>query len=206
MSEIHALQKRFGEVEVLWSIDLKVNKGELVFVIGPSGSGEQQQRVAIARALALAPKVMPFDEPTSALDPELVGSVLRVMKDLKARGMTMLVVSHEMGFAREAADRVVFMDKGHVVESGTPRTSSRTPNLNGCANSLHASSTKHPQDKDRHHDENENRRGANRRHSTCGNARSGCCTHAGPDGSGPCTGCRVSVVSRNDADDVLSPL
>ena len=83
-------------------------------------SGGQQQRVAIARALALDPKVMLFDEPTSALDPELVGSVLKVMKDLKTQGMTMLVVSHEMGFAREAADRVVFMDGGVVVEHGTP--------------------------------------------------------------------------------------
>jgi len=83
-------------------------------------SGGQQQRVAIARALALDPKVMLFDEPTSALDPELVGSVLAVMRDLKESGMTMLVVSHEMGFAREAADRVVFMDGGLVVEEGLP--------------------------------------------------------------------------------------
>lgn len=83
-------------------------------------SGGQQQRVAIARALALDPKVMLFDEPTSALDPELVGSVLKVMKDLRDKGMTMLVVSHEMAFAREAADRVVFMDGGYVVEAGTP--------------------------------------------------------------------------------------
>ena len=83
-------------------------------------SGGQQQRVAIARALALDPKVMLFDEPTSALDPELVGSVLRVMKQLREAGMTMVVVSHEMEFAREAADRVVFMDGGVVVESGPP--------------------------------------------------------------------------------------
>jgi polar amino acid transport system ATP-binding protein len=83
-------------------------------------SGGQQQRVAIARALALDPKVMLFDEPTSALDPELVGSVLKVMKDLKSKGMTMLVVSHEMTFARETADRVVFMDGGVIVEEGTP--------------------------------------------------------------------------------------
>jgi polar amino acid transport system ATP-binding protein len=83
-------------------------------------SGGQQQRVAIARALALDPKVMLFDEPTSALDPELVGSVLKVMKDLKSKGMTMLVVSHEMSFARETADRVVFMDGGVIVEQGRP--------------------------------------------------------------------------------------
>jgi polar amino acid transport system ATP-binding protein len=83
-------------------------------------SGGQQQRVAIARALALGPKLMLFDEPTSALDPELVGSVLKVMRELKAEGMTMLVVSHEMRFARDAADRVIFMDHGLIVEEGTP--------------------------------------------------------------------------------------
>jgi polar amino acid transport system ATP-binding protein len=83
-------------------------------------SGGQQQRVAIARALALEPTVMLFDEPTSALDPELVGSVLAVMRELKAAGMTMLVVSHEMRFARDAADRVIFMDHGLIVEEGTP--------------------------------------------------------------------------------------
>jgi polar amino acid transport system ATP-binding protein len=83
-------------------------------------SGGQQQRVAIARALALEPKVMLFDEPTSALDPELRGSVLNVMRELKRGGMTMLVVSHEMRFARDAADRVIFMDHGAIVEQGTP--------------------------------------------------------------------------------------
>ena len=83
-------------------------------------SGGQQQRVAIARALALEPKVMLFDEPTSALDPELVGSVLNVMRDMRRSGMTMVVVSHEMRFARQAADRVIFMDKGEIVEQGVP--------------------------------------------------------------------------------------
>ena len=83
-------------------------------------SGGQQQRVAIARAVAMDPKLMLFDEPTSALDPELVGEVLRVMKDLAAEGMTMLVVTHEMGFAREGADKVFFMDGGVVIESGSP--------------------------------------------------------------------------------------
>ena len=83
-------------------------------------SGGQQQRVAIARALALEPTVMLFDEPTSALDPELVGDVLETLREMKDRGMTMLVVSHEMAFAREAADRVIFMDEGLVVEEGTP--------------------------------------------------------------------------------------
>jgi polar amino acid transport system ATP-binding protein len=84
-------------------------------------SGGQQQRVAIARALAMQPKLMLFDEPTSALDPELVGEVLAVMRDLAASGMTMIVVTHEMGFAREAGDTLVFMDDGVVVESGRPR-------------------------------------------------------------------------------------
>lgn len=84
-------------------------------------SGGQQQRVGIARALALGPKIMLFDEPTSALDPELVGSVLAVMRDLRHQGMTMVVVSHEMRFAEEAADRVVFMDGGRVVETGIPQ-------------------------------------------------------------------------------------
>jgi len=84
-------------------------------------SGGQQQRVAIARALAMDPKLMLFDEPTSALDPELVGEVLRVMRELARAGMTMIVVTHEMGFAREVADHVVFMDAGVVVEEGAPR-------------------------------------------------------------------------------------
>lgn len=83
-------------------------------------SGGQQQRVAIARALAMRPKIMLFDEPTSALDPELVGEVLQVMKDLAKEGMTMIVVTHEMGFAKEVAGRVIFMDKGEILEEATP--------------------------------------------------------------------------------------
>lgn len=83
-------------------------------------SGGQQQRVAIARALAMKPKVMLFDEPTSALDPEMIKEVLDVMKDLANEGMTMAVVTHEMGFAREVGDRVIFMDEGRIVEEGTP--------------------------------------------------------------------------------------
>ncbi len=83
-------------------------------------SGGQQQRVAIARALAMNPKIMLFDEPTSALDPELVGEVLEVMKQLAKDGMTMMVVTHEMGFAREVANRVIFMDKGEILEDSTP--------------------------------------------------------------------------------------
>ena len=83
-------------------------------------SGGQQQRVAIARGLAMEPKALLFDEPTSALDPELVGEVLKVMTDLAKSGMTMVVVTHEMGFAREVADRVIFMDGGVIVEQGKP--------------------------------------------------------------------------------------
>lgn len=83
-------------------------------------SGGQQQRVGIARALAMDPRVMLFDEPTSALDPELIGEVLEVMRQLALEGMTMLVVTHEMGFAREVADRIVFMEKGFIVEEGSP--------------------------------------------------------------------------------------
>lgn len=84
-------------------------------------SGGQKQRVAIARALCMQPDIMLFDEPTSALDPEMVGEVLQVMKDLAADGMTMVIVTHEMGFAREVADRVLFMDGGYIVEEGTPQ-------------------------------------------------------------------------------------
>ncbi len=83
-------------------------------------SGGQKQRVAIARALAMEPHIMLFDEPTSALDPEMVGEVLQVMKDLAEEGMTMIIVTHEMGFAKEVADRVIFMDEGFIVEQGTP--------------------------------------------------------------------------------------
>lgn len=83
-------------------------------------SGGQKQRIAIARALAMEPDVMLFDEPTSALDPEMVGEVLSVMKDLAKEGMTMVVVTHEMGFAREVGDRILFMDNGNIVEQGTP--------------------------------------------------------------------------------------
>jgi ABC-type polar amino acid transport system ATPase subunit len=83
-------------------------------------SGGQQQRVAIARALAMEPKILLFDEPTSALDPEMVGEVLNVIRKLADEGVTMLIVTHEMGFARQVSDRVIFMDAGHIVESGTP--------------------------------------------------------------------------------------
>lgn len=90
-------------------------------------SGGQQQRVAIARALAMNPKVMLFDEPTSALDPELVGEVLSVMKQMAKEGMTMIVVTHEMGFARDVANRVIFMDGGYILEEGTPEKIFKNP-------------------------------------------------------------------------------
>ena len=90
-------------------------------------SGGQKQRIAIVRALMMNPEVMLFDEPTSALDPEMVGEVLDVMKELASEGMTMIVVTHEMGFAREVADRVVFMDDGQIIEEGTPEEIFQTP-------------------------------------------------------------------------------
>ncbi|WP_335872071.1 amino acid ABC transporter ATP-binding protein [Bacillus sp. 2205SS5-2] len=99
----------------------KVGLGDKVDFYPHQLSGGQQQRVGIARALAIEPKVMLFDEPTSALDPELVGEVLKVMKDLVEEGLTMIVVTHEMRFAKEAADEVIFMDGGYIVERGTPQ-------------------------------------------------------------------------------------
>ncbi|MBE3569400.1 MAG: amino acid ABC transporter ATP-binding protein [Bacillales bacterium] len=99
----------------------KVGLSDKAHVYPHSLSGGQKQRVAIARALAMEPKVMLFDEPTSALDPEMVGEVLEVMKQLAKEGMTMVVVTHEMGFAREVGDRVVFMDGGYIVEENTPK-------------------------------------------------------------------------------------
>ena len=203
MIKVNHLSKKFGNLEVLKDINLDINEGEVVCIIGPSGSGTvqyegknlldkncdirkfreevgmvfqkfnlfplktvvqnvmmapiltkhmnkeeahakalelldkvglkdkadvypstlsggQQQRVAIARALAMEPKALLFDEPTSALDPELVGDVLDVMKSLAKEGMTMIVVTHEMGFARDVADRVIFMADGYVVEEGRP--------------------------------------------------------------------------------------
>jgi len=98
----------------------KVNIAEKADAFPAKLSGGQQQRVAIARSLAMNPKAILFDEPTSALDPEMIGEVLDVMKNLAREGMTMVVVTHEMGFAREVADRVIFMDHGRIVEEGTP--------------------------------------------------------------------------------------
>lgn len=108
----------------------KVGLADKLDVYPSKLSGGQQQRVAIARALAMEPKMMLFDEPTSALDPELVGEVLNVMKDLANQGMTMICVTHEMGFAKEVADKVVFMAKGRILEEGTPEeifTNPKTP-------------------------------------------------------------------------------
>lgn len=99
----------------------KVGLGDKAHVYPAALSGGQKQRVAIARALAMRPKIMLFDEPTSALDPEMVGEVLNVMNDLAKMGMTMVVVTHEMGFAREVSDRVLFIDDGMIIEEGTPQ-------------------------------------------------------------------------------------
>ncbi|MCT2537732.1 amino acid ABC transporter ATP-binding protein [Aquibacillus koreensis] len=99
----------------------KVGLEDKADVYPDSLSGGQKQRVAIARALGMEPKIMLFDEPTSALDPEMVGEVLEVMKQLAKEGMTMVVVTHEMGFAREVGDRVIFMDEGYIVEQGDPK-------------------------------------------------------------------------------------
>jgi len=98
----------------------KVGMMEFVHASPLSLSGGQKQRVAIARALTMKPNILLFDEPTSALDPELVGEVLTVMKDLANEGMTMIVVTHEMSFAKEVADRVIFIDQGQIIEDGTP--------------------------------------------------------------------------------------
>lgn len=103
-------------MELLKMVGLQDKAG----VYPPSLSGGQKQRAAIARALAMKPEIMLFDEPTSALDPEMVGEVLQVMRDLAHRGMTMVIVTHEMGFAKEVADRVLFMDEGLIVEQGKP--------------------------------------------------------------------------------------
>lgn len=104
-------------LEMLKRVDLVEKEG-----VYPSQlSGGQKQRVAIARALCMSPEIMLFDEPTSALDPEMVGEVLLVMKQLAAEGMTMVVVTHEIGFAREVADRIIFMDGGYIVEEGSPQ-------------------------------------------------------------------------------------
>ncbi|TCP25976.1 amino acid ABC transporter ATP-binding protein (PAAT family) [Scopulibacillus darangshiensis] len=117
--KIKKLNKQNARAEALSLLE-KVGLADKADVYPESLSGGQKQRVAIARALAMNPKVMLFDEPTSALDPELVGDVLEVMKALAKEGMTMVVVTHEMGFAREVGNRVIFMDEGIVMEENTP--------------------------------------------------------------------------------------
>jgi len=118
---IHVLHRPVGEVmEQAMSLLAKVGLAEKAESYPHKLSGGQQQRVAIARALAMNPKLMLFDEATSALDPELVGEVLKVMRQLAQEGMTMVVVTHEMGFAREVADHVIFMDQAQIVEQGPP--------------------------------------------------------------------------------------
>ncbi|GAA3232662.1 amino acid ABC transporter ATP-binding protein [Nonomuraea helvata] len=121
IAQQRVLKRSKKEAEVVARENLeKVGVGDKCDALPGQLSGGQQQRVAIARALAMNPDLMLFDEPTSALDPELVGDVLTVMRKLAEEGMTMLVVTHEMGFAREVADRVVFMDGGVIVEDGAP--------------------------------------------------------------------------------------
>ncbi|MBR0465061.1 MAG: amino acid ABC transporter ATP-binding protein [Clostridia bacterium] len=117
----HRLMTRAEAVDKAMSLLKRVGLEEKAKSYPSQLSGGQKQRIAIVRALAMSPEVMLFDEPTSALDPEMVGEVLQVMKDLAEDGMTMVVVTHEMGFAREVSDRVAFMDDGLIVEEGTPQ-------------------------------------------------------------------------------------
>ncbi|NEW07446.1 amino acid ABC transporter ATP-binding protein [Paenibacillus sp. SYP-B3998] len=116
IKKLNKQQNEQKSMELLKKVGLSAKRDEYPERL----SGGQQQRVAIARALAMNPRVMLFDEPTSALDPEMVGEVLLVMKELAHEGITMVVVTHEMGFAREVADRVIFMDGGYIVEEGIP--------------------------------------------------------------------------------------
>lgn len=118
--KVKKMQKEEAE-KIAFDLLERVGLKDKAFSYPKQLSGGQKQRIAIARALAMSPDVMLFDEPTSALDPEMVGEVLEVMKDLVAEGMTMVVVTHEMGFAREVATRVLFMDKGQVIEQGCPK-------------------------------------------------------------------------------------
>ncbi len=118
--QLKKLNKEDAKKEALLMLK-KVGLEEKAYAYPAQLSGGQKQRVAIARSLCMHPDVMLFDEPTSALDPEMVGEVLQVMKDLAAEGMTMIIVSHEIGFAREVADRVIFIDNGYIIEEGTPQ-------------------------------------------------------------------------------------
>ncbi|AGF57939.1 amino acid ABC transporter ATP-binding protein [Clostridium saccharoperbutylacetonicum] len=125
MSKAEATEKAIG---LLDKVGLKDKKD----VYPDTLSGGQKQRVAIARALTMNPKIMLFDEPTSALDPEMVGEVLKVMKDLAQEGMTMVVVTHEMNFAKEVSDRVIFMDQGYIMEEGDPEEIFTAPTSERC--------------------------------------------------------------------------
>ena len=126
--KVRGMQKKEAE-EVAMDLLAKVGLTDKANVYPHTLSGGQQQRVAIARALAMRPKIMLFDEPTSALDPEMVGEVLQVIRSLTNEGMTMMIVTHEMGFAREISDRVFFMDEGIIMEQGTPAEVFGNPKL-----------------------------------------------------------------------------
>ncbi len=117
--ELKKASKKEAEEQAMKMLE-RVGLSDKAYIYPSQLSGGQKQRVAIARSLCMSPDIMLFDEPTSALDPEMVGEVLQVMKDLAAAGMTMVIVTHEIGFAREVADRVIFMDGGYIIEEGTP--------------------------------------------------------------------------------------
>jgi len=138
---LNKMTKKDAETKALQLLE-QVGLTDFKDVYPATLSGGQKQRVAIARALEMGPKIMLFDEPTSALDPEMVGEVLKVMKDLAQAGMTMVVVTHEMGFAREVADRVIFMDGGYIVEENTPKELFSNPQSKRCQTFL--SSVLHP--------------------------------------------------------------
>lgn len=126
--KLHGLSKEAAEKKALALLD-RVGLADRANAYPSQLSGGQKQRIAIVRALAMDPDVMLFDEPTSALDPEMVGEVLDVMKDLAREGMTMVVVTHEMGFAKEVADKVIFMDDGYIVEEGSPKEVLENPQM-----------------------------------------------------------------------------
>lgn len=129
--ELKKMSKEEAEKQALKLLD-KVGLADKKDVYPDTLSGGQKQRVAIARALEMNPRIMLFDEPTSALDPEMVGEVLKVMKDLAKEGMTMVIVTHEMGFAKEVSDRVVFMDQGYIMENASPDEIFTNPKSDRC--------------------------------------------------------------------------
>ena len=131
LRNVRKMSKRDAESEALGVLE-KVDMLDRKDAFPGNLSGGQKQRVAIARALAMKPEVMLFDEPTSALDPELIGSVLKTIRGLADEGMTMIVVTHEMGFARKVADRMIFMDEGKIIESGKPKEFFGSPKTDRC--------------------------------------------------------------------------